>query len=154
MLAACSVSPFQRYENSCIDQLAAPASEPALGRLAEQLRLILPEEMRALYRVYDGGFARVLPEGGMASLVGRDRFSVARLRVNRPPAALAYPEDTCAVGCRSIPCHGFLQFWAGCEHKAALARSCSAPCLATLNGLPRLFPERLHKRCRFASCCR
>ncbi|HAN91764.1 MAG TPA: hypothetical protein DCQ33_06745 [Nitrospira sp.] len=63
MLAACSVSPFQRYENSCIDQLAAPASEPALGRLAEQLRLILPEEMRALYRVYDGGFARVLPEG-------------------------------------------------------------------------------------------
>lgn len=31
--------------------------------LAEQFGLALPEEMRALYRCHDGGFARVLPEG-------------------------------------------------------------------------------------------
>ena len=54
---------FQRYENSGIGQLAAPAAMPALDRLAEQLGIALPEEMRSLYRVHDGGFARVLPEG-------------------------------------------------------------------------------------------
>ena len=54
---------FKRYENSGIGRLAAPAAMPALDRLAEQLGLALPEEMRSLYRVHDGGFARVLPEG-------------------------------------------------------------------------------------------
>jgi cell wall assembly regulator SMI1 len=54
--------PFDAHAPETL-QLNPPATEEALDRLAFKIGHAAPAELRALYRVHDGGRARVLPGG-------------------------------------------------------------------------------------------
>jgi cell wall assembly regulator SMI1 len=54
---------FRKHDGAMLEQLGPPASNAALDALTKQIGIALPAEVRALYRVRDGGGARVLPQG-------------------------------------------------------------------------------------------